>query len=348
MSPALIGSYSIVLIDIIMIITKTPLRVSFCGGGSDIPSFYTKHGGCVISTAIDKYVYLAVHKSFYPDKYLMKYSEIERVRTPSEITHPIFRECLLEYDTGPVEITSMADVPAGTGLGSSSSFTVGLIHAIRAFRGLESDKELLASEACHLEIERLGEPIGKQDQYAAAYGGLRFYRFEKDGRVTVEAVSVDEDTMRTMESRLMMFYTGITRKASSILSEQKKNISSGMAEERQLDMCKIAEKLKSELEDGDVDALGRRLDESWRLKKTLASGISSGIIDECYETAMENGALGGKLLGAGGGGFILLYAPEEIQDDVRKAMPAQCEEMPFRFDFEGSVQLYNDRMLKGA
>lgn len=331
-----------------MIITKTPLRVSFCGGGSDIPSFYTKHGGCVISTAIDKYVYLAIHKSFYPDKYILKYSEIEHVTTPSEMVHPIFRECLEGYDTGPVEITSMADVPAGTGLGSSSTFTVGLIHAIRAFQGLESDKELLASEACRLEIDRLGEPIGKQDQYAAAYGGLRFYRFEKDGSVTVENVDADEVTLHTMESRLMMFYTGITRKASSILSEQKKNITSGMAEERQLDMCRIAERLRCELEDGDVDALGRRLDESWRIKKTLASGISSGIIDECYETAMENGALGGKLLGAGGGGFILLYAPEDTHEEIRRAMPAQCKEMPFRFDTEGSVQIYNDKKLKVA
>ena len=328
-----------------MIISKTPLRVSFCGGGSDIPSFYSRHGGCVLSTAIDKYVYLAIHKSFYPDKYILKYSDIERVDSPESMKHPIFRQCLMDYTTGPVEITSMADVPAGTGLGSSSSFSVGLINALRAYQGLECDKELLASEACKLEIEKLGEPIGKQDQYAAAYGGLRFYKFNKDGSVDVETVGMSSDDMKTMESRLMMFYTGITRKASSILSEQKKNVASGSAEEHQLRLCRMAETLKNNLENNDIDALGKTLDESWRIKKTLASGISSDTIDECYESALENGALGGKLLGAGGGGFILLYAPEDRQEDIRRNMPRRFTEMPFEFDHNGTVLLYNDRML---
>lgn len=328
-----------------MIISKTPLRVSFCGGGSDLPSFYSRHGGCVLSTAIDKYVYLAIHKSFYPNKYILKYSDMERVDSPASIKHPIFRQCLLDYDTGPVEITSMADVPAGTGLGSSSSFSVGLINVLRAYQDLDNNKELLASEACKLEIEKLGEPIGKQDQYAAAYGGLRFYRFNRDGAVDVENVCMDPDDMSAMESRLMMFYTGITRKASSILSEQKRNVTFGMAEERQLRLCRMAESLKNELENGNIDALGQTLDESWRIKKTLASGISSDSIDEYYESAMDNGALGGKLLGAGGGGFILLYAPEDRQDDIRRNMPKHCREMPFCFDSDGSVLLYNDRML---
>ena len=325
-----------------MIVTRTPLRVSFCGGGSDIPSFYTKHGGCVISTTINKYVYIAIHKSFYPDKYLLKYSDIERVDSPDRITHPIFRECLKEYDTGPVEITSMADVPAGTGLGSSSTFSVGLIRAVRSFSGLKSDSELLASEACRLEIEKLGEPIGKQDQYAAAYGGFRFYEFKKNGRVEVENVDIDGKALDTLDSRLMLFYTGITHRASDILAEQKKNVSSGSAEDNQLRMCNMARHLKKELEDGELDSLGKILDESWRIKKTLASGISSTFIDECYEDALENGALGGKLLGAGGGGFILLYAPEESQDDIRRCLGNRCSEMLFDFDKAGSVEIYND------
>ncbi len=327
-----------------MIVTRTPLRVSFCGGGSDIPSFYTKHGGCVVSTAIDKYVYLAIHKSFYPDKYILKYSDIERVESPDMINHPIFRECIKDYGLGPVEITSMADVPAGTGLGSSSSFSVGLLHAIRAFVGMESDKELLASEACRLEIEKLGEPIGKQDQYAAAYGGLRYYRFEKDGRVTVEPVNVTKDGLRELESSLMMFYTGKTRKASSILTEQSKNITSGSAEEYQLKLCRMTDDLKKSLEDGDFNRFGKILDESWEIKKKLASGISSAFIDQCFETAKENGATGGKLLGAGGGGFILLYVPDDARAQVRDVMSAKCKEMEFGFDREGSVQIYNDRL----
>lgn len=324
-----------------MIVTRTPLRVSFCGGGSDIPSFYKKHGGCVISTAIDKYVYIAVQKSFYQDKYIMKYSDIERVGSPSEIEHPIFRECLKEYDTGPVEITSMADVPAGTGLGSSSSFTVGLVNAVRSYYNLSSDKELLASEACRLEIEKLGEPIGKQDQYAASYGGLNYYRFNRDGSVDVEPMCISDDDKKTIESNLMMFYTGITHRASTILSEQKKNISSGDAEEKQLKMCGITNRLRKELENGKTDSLGKRLDESWKLKRTLASKISSDDIDSLYETALDCGAIGGKLLGAGGGGFLLLYVPYDHQESVKLGLK-KCTYMPFRFDDIGSVEVYND------
>ncbi len=325
-----------------MILTRTPLRVSFCGGGSDLPSFYSKNGGCVVSTAIDKYVYLAVHKSFYPDTYILKYSDMERVSSLDDMRHPIFRECLRECpDTGALEITSMADVPAGTGMGSSSSFTVGLINALRAYQGLDSTPELLASEACRMEIDVLNESIGKQDQYAAAYGGMNFIRFNKDGHVDVEPLSVDKDVLDTLESNLLMMYVGGTRSASAILSNQSKNIASGSAEERQMRLCRMAERLRDDLENGDADALGRNLDEGWRIKKTLANGISSGDIDGYYEAAMENGAIGGKLLGAGGGGFLLMYVPKENRQAVIDAM-SPCREMPFRLNPRGSEVVFND------
>ena len=324
-----------------MILTRTPLRVSFCGGGSDIPSFYEKHGGCVVSTTIDKYVYLAVHKSFYPNEYILKYSSMERVSDINAIKHPIFRECLRDYETGYVEITSMADVPAGTGLGSSSSFTVGLINTLRAYNGLSSDKEFLASAACDMEMVRLGEPIGKQDQYAAAYGGLNYYRFNRDGTVDAEPIHLTAEETSELESSLMMFYTGITRKASNILAEQSSNISRGSAEENQLRICEIAEKLRADLENGDLESLGRRLDESWKIKKTLASGITSEAIDAAYETAMEHGACGGKLLGAGGGGFLLMYVPRENQAEVAASL-GEYKQMPIALDTLGSTLIYSE------
>lgn len=326
-----------------MIITRTPLRVSFCGGGSDIPSFYEKHGGCVISTTIDKYVYLAVQDSF-PGEYILKYSSIERTGDIESITHPIFRECLRTYVSDPVEVTSMADVPAGTGLGSSSSFTVGLINAICAHVGKGTDKEYLASGACDLEIGRLGEPIGKQDQYAAAYGGLNYYRFNRDGTVDVEPLDMHPDDIRSIESSVMMFYTGMTRKASAILAEQSSNISRGAAEERQIKLCKLTDSLRENLEAGNLDSLGKVLDESWRIKRTLASGISRPEIDDAYERAMDLGAVGGKLLGAGGGGFLMMVVPEDAREDVRKGLEPM-KHMPISFDKAGSIQIYNNTKL---
>lgn len=325
-----------------MIVTRTPLRISFCGGGSDIPLFYEKHGGCVISTTINKYVYLAIHNSFYPDDYILKYSKSERVKDVSEIEHPIFRECIRQYVDRPVEITSMADVPAGTGMGSSSSFTVGLIHALRLHMGLDVTKEYLASGACDVEITRLGEPIGKQDQYAAAYGGLNYYRFNKDGTVNVEPLRITDEEKGVIESSMMVFYTGMTRSASKILSEQRSNISKGSAEENQLQLCKLTDRLRSELESGKTDSLGKILDSSWKLKKKLAKGITNPEIDLAYETAMDNGALGGKLLGAGGGGFLMMIVPPENQSDVERGMQ-EYKRMPVSFDTIGSTQIYNDR-----
>ncbi len=322
-----------------MIITRTPFRVSFCGGGSDLPAFYEKHGGCVLSAGINKYMHITIHPSFEPHTTVLKYSKTETVRDFKTIEHPIFRQCLQNLNISGVEITSTADVPAGTGLGSSSSFTVGLLHSLYCYRGTFVSKERLASEACTVEINQLGEPIGKQDQYGAAYGGLNFYVFNRDGSVFVEPVIMRRQDYRKLEEHLMMFYTGKLHSASKILAEQGKNISSGEKERNQLEICEYARLLKQELQKGNVDSLGELLHKSWLLKRSLASGISSPQIDTWYESAMRNGAVGGKLLGAGGGGFFLFYVPPERQNDVRDAL-SDLREMKFHFDFQGSAVIY--------
>lgn len=322
-----------------MIITRTPFRVSFCGGGSDLPSFYAKHGGCVLSTSINKYMYITIHPSFQQDTTALKYSETEIVTDISHIKHGIFRQCLKDLEVSGVEISSTADVPAGTGLGSSSSFTVGLLHSLYCYKGKFVSKERLASEACDLEINRLGEPIGKQDQYAASYGGLNFYRFNRDGSVFVEPVIMARESYRKIENNLLMFYTGDVRSASMILEEHGRNVTAGVKEKNQLKMCKIAERLRLELQNNNIDALGDLMHEGWMLKRTLASGISNPNIDRWYELAMRHGARGGKLLGAGGGGFLLFYVPIDKQNEVRTVL-SELKEMPFGLDFQGSSVIY--------
>ena len=321
-----------------MIITRTPFRVSFAGGGSDIASFYEKHGGCVLSTAINKYMYISVHPSFDNCETVLKYSETETVKDIADIKHKYFKQVLSDLDVKGVELVSTADVPAGTGLGSSSSFTVGLLHSLYAYKGMYVSKERLAREACETEIDKLKNPIGKQDQYAAAYGGLNFYEFRRDGSVTVEPVIMDSNKKRELEENLMMFYTGRLHSASAILKEQSGNITAGDKEQNQLKMCGLARKLRDELTDGNIDAMGEILHENWLLKKTLASGISNPAIDEAYEKAMSAGATGGKLLGAGGGGFLLFYVPKEKQDAVRAK--TGLPQMPVSFDRQGSVIIF--------
>lgn len=322
-----------------MIITRTPFRVSFAGGGSDIPAFYEKHEGCVLSTSINKYMYISVHPSFEKQKTILKYSKTEEVSDIGQIEHVYFRQVLRKLGVCGVEITSTADVPAGTGLGSSSSFTVGLLHALYSYRGKFVSKERLAGEACEIEINELGNPIGKQDQYAAAYGGLNFYRFRKDGSVDVEPVIMGREKFQTLERRLMMFYTGGLRAANEILREQVRNVAdSRIREENQLRICGLAKELYLQLQNGNIDAMGEILHENWMLKKTLASGISNPEIDRCYETARANGAVGGKLLGAGGGGFLLFYVPEEKQERVRRAL--ELPRLPILFDRPGSSVIY--------
>ncbi len=321
-----------------MIITRTPFRVSFAGGGSDIASFYQKHDGCVLSTTINKYMYISVHPSFNRRQTVLKYSKTETVTDIADIEHQYFRQVLSNLQISGVELVSTADIPSGTGLGSSSSFTVGLLHSLYCYKGKYVSRERLASEACNVEIEQLGNPIGKQDQYAAAYGGLNFIEFRRNGGVAVEPIIMSENSLHKLENNLMMFYTGQLHSASSILEEQKKNIAAGDRELNQLKMCSLARDLREELQNNHIDAMGEILHENWMLKKTLANGISNPAIDDAYERALKAGALGGKLLGAGGGGFLLFYVPQEKQNAVKEALELPL--MPMTFDRQGSSVIY--------
>ena len=321
-----------------MIITKTPFRVSFCGGGSDISDFYREYGGCVLSTTINKYMYLTVHPYFDEGKTLLKYSQTELVDNIKEINHSIFKCILNEKNIQGVEISSTADVPSGTGLGSSSSFTVGLLHTLYCYMGKYVSKGRLAEEACQIEIEKLGAPIGKQDQYAAAFGGLNFISFHKDDTVSVEPLITNGSTIKQLQNNLIMFYTGLTHNANQILSEQKQNIGRKEKVQNLIRMCELTKDMKYSLECNELGNFGEILNESWQRKRELAGSISNFVIDELYETAMKNGALGGKLLGAGGGGFLLFYCPYEQQDRLQKSL--KLKRFPFCFEHDGSSVVY--------
>lgn len=321
-----------------MLITKTPFRISFCGGGSDLAAFYEQYGGCVLSTSINKYMYISIHPYFNENQTMLKYSENELVDDIKDIKHKIFNEVLNDMNISGVEISSTADVPGGTGLGSSSTFTVGLLHTLYCYKGKFASKSRLAREACEVEIEKLGAPIGKQDQYAAAFGGLNFIRFNKDGSVSVEPVMMKADTYKRLQNNLLMFYTGTTRSANTILSEQKKNITQDDKNENLRKMCALAEEMKRSLERNDLSTFGSILHQSWELKRTLASGITNPEIDAAYERAMKSGALGGKLLGAGGGGFLLFYCEPEKQDELRKNIG--LKEFDFKFEQDGTSIVY--------
>lgn len=320
-----------------MIISQTPLRLSFLGGGSDLPSYYRAKGGAVLSTSIDKCVYVTVSQKF-DQAIRVSYSKTEEVDDASRIEHPIVREALAKLGiTGGIEITSVADIPAkGTGLGSSSSFTVGLLNALHAYNGRHASADRLAEESCDIEIVRCGEPIGKQDQYAAAFGGLNFIRFNQDDSVDVQKVLCRPDTLETLQSMLLVFYTGITRSASGVLAEQSANLASETDKISTMDrMVSSAEAILGDLQANRLDTIGEALHESWCLKKSLASGISNPTIDRAYEAAMAAGAQGGKILGAGGGGFLLFVVPLEKQASVRSALSG-LRETPFRFSKTGS------------
>lgn len=321
-----------------MLITKTPFRISFCGGGSDMSAFYERYGGCVLSTSINKYMYISIHPYFNPGQTMLKYSENELVDDIKDIKHKIFQQVLNDMQVEGVEISSTADVPGGTGLGSSSTFTVGLLNTLYCYKGKFASKGRLAKESCEIEIEKLGSPIGKQDQYAAAYGGLNFIRFNKDGTVSVSPIMMRSETYKNLQNNLMMFYTGITRSANSILSEQKENISQDSKNENLRKMCGLAEKMKEALENNELSTFGDILNKSWELKRTLASGISNPDIDKAYDIAMNSGALGGKLLGAGGGGFLLFYCEKDKQDELRKNLGLR--EFEFKFDHDGTSVAY--------
>lgn len=323
-----------------MIITRTPFRISFAGGGSDLPSFFEREPGYVLSTSIDKYMYIAVHPYFDPKKTMAKYSRTEVVDNVADLEHPIIRQCLQDLRLHGLDINSIADIPGGTGLGSSSSFTVCLLHALYTSKGQYAPQEQLAREACEVEITKLGDPIGKQDQYAAAFGGINFFSFLPDGSVGVEKVILPGRLSDDLQNSLLMFYTGTQRSTKEILQEQKKNTEmSPQKFENIRAMTRLAFQLKNSLTGGNLEDFGRILDEGWRLKKQMASGISSDSIDSYYQRGIDAGALGGKVLGAGGGGFLLFCCQPEKQDALRKGL-SDLRELPFRFDRSGSQVVF--------
>lgn len=321
-----------------LVVTRTPLRVSFVGGGTDLPAFYEKDGGAVVSTAVNRYVYVTVkrHSELFFEPIRLNYSKSEEVDFIDEIENHIARECLrfLEIEP-PIYISTVGDVPASTGLGGSSAFAVGLLNALHAYKGERVSAGQLAEEACHIEIDRLGEPIGKQDQYAAAFGGLNLFSFKPDGGVTVEHQRGRNADLQRIFDSMMMFWTGHQRDASGVLSEQREN--TDRKRDRLRRMHQQAHDLHEALDDGrvGVEELGGILDEGWRLKRELASGITNPQIDRWYDAALEAGAEGGKLCGAGGGGFLLFMVPPERQDAVRRTLD-ELMELPMRYESHGS------------
>lgn len=324
-----------------MIITQTPLRISFAGGGTDFKDYYVRDGGCVISSAIDKYIYVIIKERF-DDRIRIGYSRTEMVDNIDEIEHELAREAMrMAGVKGGIEISTMADIPSeGSGLGSSSSVTVGLLHALYAYTGQLVTPETLAKQACEIEIEVLGKPIGKQDQYIAAYGGLSRIEFHTDESVSVSRVPVTEERRRRFGECLLLFYTGITRKADNILSEQKQNIDAQMAT---LDKMKAqTEEIWDAIVTDNINRVGRVLDAGWRHKRQLAEKISNSEIDDLYERALDAGAIGGKIAGAGGGGFLLVYCTPDRQAPVREALRSM-KELPFSLERDGTKVILNAR-----
>jgi D-glycero-alpha-D-manno-heptose-7-phosphate kinase len=321
-----------------MIITRSPLRISLGGGGTDLPSYYQKHGGFLIAAAIDKYVYITVHRRFV-DGFLLKYSHLEEVATIDQIKHPIIREALklAGVQERNLEIASMADIPAGTGLGSSGSFTTALLKALHALRKNLVHSSELAEQACCIEMEKLREPIGKQDQYIAAYGGITCFDFMPDGQVQAGPLNISEETFLELEDNLLLFFTGSSRSASKILQEQHdKSMQSDEAMLENLDFVKeLGRQTQRALEAGDLREFARLMDVHWQRKKERSAAMTNERINECYDFAMANGALGGKLIGAGGGGFLMFYAEDKAR--LRHAMHEKgLKEVRFRFEPEGT------------
>lgn len=321
-----------------MIIARSPLRITLGGGGTDLPSYYRKHEGFLVSAAIDKYVYVNVMRPFTEGIFL-KYSQLEHVEKIVDIKHPIIREAMkmLGFKTPQVEITTLADIPAGTGLGSSGSFTTALLKALYTHRKRHLHQEELAELACHVEIEKLGEPIGKQDQYIAATGGVTCFTFHKDEKVTSQPLNISMDTLFDLEDNLLLFFTGFSRSASGILKDQK--VKSQQNDSDMLNNLHYVKDLgyrsRDALLSGNTELFGDLLHEHWEHKKRRSDGMSNPQIDSCYELGMRNGAIGGKLVGAGGGGFLMFMARDRKK--LRHAMTsAGLEEVRFKFDFEGT------------
>ena len=322
-----------------MIVVQTPLRVSLFGGGTDFPSYYEQEGGCVLSTTIDKYIYVTIKRRF-DDKLVAGYTRTEIVDTVDELKHDLIREAfrITGIESG-VEIATMADIPSdGSGLGSSSSITIGALHAAYALSGELISAETLAQQACTIERDILGEPIGVQDQYIAAYGNLRFIEFCTSGKVKVHRTAIDPSIVRQLQQNLMLFYTGISRRSSTVLNEQKANITQRL--ETLAKLKQLAYDAHAALLQHDVNIIGDLLHESWELKQQLASRISNPQLGALYEAARNAGATGGKISGAGGGGFFLLYCPPAHQERVRTAL-SSLRELPFQFDTLGSQIIFN-------
>lgn len=321
-----------------MILTRSPLRISLGGGGTDLPSYSRKFGGFVLAAAIDKYVYLALHETFVREL-IIKYSKMERVKSVDDVEHPIIREALRLTGCKPefFEIVSMADIPAGSGLGSSGSFTTALLKTLHTYQKNTTYPERLAEEACRLEIEILKEPVGKQDQYIAAYGGLTCFEFLPEGKIEISHLKISEETLYNLEDNLLLFFTGYTRAASEILQDQEsRSLKTDPSIIENLNgIKKLGYEIKETLEAGNLREFGRLMDEHWREKKKRSEKITNPQIDEWYRLAMDNGALGGKLIGAGGGGFLMFYTEEKSK--LRHALRrAGLPEVRFRFDFEGT------------
>ena len=326
-----------------MIITRSPLRITLGGGGTDLPSYYQDHGGFLIAAAIDRYVYVTVIRPFKPGIFL-KYSKLENVDRVDDVQHPIMREAIrmLEFKTPQIEITTLTDIPAGTGLGSSGSFTTALLKALHAHRRKLLHPDELAQMACDIEINRLKEPIGKQDQYIAAFGGITCFTFNRDGTVEAEPLKISMDTLFDLEDNLLLFFTGFSRSASSILKDQDARTRESDGEMLgNLHYVKdLGLRTRKALEEGRVATLGELMHEQWENKRKRSGGITNPQIDEWYEVGRANGATGGKLVGAGGGGFLLFYASD--RNRLRHAMArAGLEEVRFRFDFEGTKVLFS-------
>jgi D-glycero-alpha-D-manno-heptose-7-phosphate kinase len=324
-----------------MIITRSPLRISLGGGGTDLPSYFKQHGGFLIAAAIDRYVYITLHQTFQPGL-ILKYSKMEQVSAVADVQHPIAREALrmAEITDPSLEITSMADIPAGTGLGSSGSFGTALLKALHTFKRNLVHPQQLAEQACAIEIDRLGEPIGKQDQYIAAYGGLTCFYFHQDGKVEAAPLKIEPETQFDLEDNLLLFFTGYSRSASTILKEQDQR--SRQSDREMTDNLHFVKELgyqtKEALETGDLPRFGQIMNIHWERKKQRSGQMSNADIDRWYQLAMANGALGGKLVGAGGGGFLMFYAADKSR--LRRALTgAGLREVRFRFDFEGTKVL---------
>jgi D-glycero-alpha-D-manno-heptose-7-phosphate kinase len=321
-----------------MIITRSPLRISLGGGGTDLPSYFRKHGGFLIAGAIDKYIYITLHQTFQPGL-ILKYSRLEQVQRVDEVQHPIVREALrmVEIENPSLEITSMADIPAGTGLGSSGSFSTALLKALHTYRKNIVHPQALAEQACQIEIDRLKEPVGKQDQYIAAYGGLTCFQFLPNGHVEAAPLKLTQETLYDLEDNLLLFFTGYSRSASSILKEQ--DFRSRQSDKEMIDNLHFVKDLgyqsQEALETGELTKFGQLMNVHWEHKKQRGGNMSNSQIDRWYQLALANGAVGGKLIGAGGGGFLMFYADEKSR--LRRSMMEQgLREVRFRFDFEGT------------